>query len=467
MKKNIGLLFVMFFLIFNLTGCRESIKKGTIYVPVVDAYLQKDKNSKPVYNYPFNTTISLTYFYESEKNKAEQYFRQEYINLHKQFDRHYYYFDDNGNLINNLRVINESNGESIPVSDDLINIFKEGIKFTKLSKGKFNIGVGSLSSLWDSFIEIGSYLNIQYPTFYPIERLYKYENGEYIEDVHGSYIKYENIYIDISNLNRYSSFDGTVEDANGSYVLLSNFAPTLAQIEEAKACVPDYTKIDEIIVIDEVNHTIKVNKLQGCNTNVSITLGALAKSYAAEKISNSDSLKNGNYLLNAGQSTIKIIGKNLSRENGNWNIGVTDSYFVRKYNIRLASYGMIIKEPISISTSSGDENHYLSNGNYYHHIIDPISGYPNQNRYAVTVIMSNAMYADIITTSLMSMNIDESKEFFNALKEQGLDVEVFIQDKGENDTPKLLVSEGLKPMISINKSTDYQGYLDSLVIGDF
>jgi thiamine biosynthesis lipoprotein len=405
MKKKISLLLVSFIFIFSFCACscnKEEVNQGTIYVPLVKAYTSKDSNGSYTLTYPFNTTISLTYFYESELNNAESYFKDEYVRLHQLFDRHYYYFDEEGNLINNLRVINESDGEAIVVDQDLINILKEGIRFTKLSKGKFNIGVGDLSSMWDSYI---------------------------------------------SN---------------------ANSAPSAEEIASNLACTPSYQEIENIIMIDEANSTVTINKMSGCDNGITITLGALAKSYAAEKIGNDDRLNSGNFLVNAGQSTIKIIGKNVSRASGEWNVGITDSYLAYSNNNKYASYLMVVSKPLSISTSSGDENHYFYNNNYYHHIIDPITGYPNQNRFAVTAVTSNAMYADIITTSLMSMDINESKEFLLTLKEEGITVEVFIQDKdSDNDSVKVLATSTLKSWISIRENESLKSYLDSIVIEVF
>ena len=410
MKRKICSLVSIFVFIFSFVACsckKEEISRGSIEVAMVKAYLSKDINGPSTLVFPFNTIVSLTYFYESEKDKASEYFKEEYSRLHALFDRHHYYFDDNNNLINNLRVINESNGEEVLVDQDLIDILNEGIRFTKLSKGKFNIGVGNLSSLWDGYIENANLIN--------------------------------NPLLDV---------------------------PSQQEINQALACTPTYLNIEDIIVVNDDNNTVKINNLNGCDGLVSITLGALGKSYAAEKIAANEDIKNGNFLINAGQSTIKVLGENLARENGDWNVGITDSYLVYTSENKYASYLLKLSDPISVSTSSGDEKHYFYNDNYYHHIIDPISGYPNQNRLGITALSSNAMYADIITTSLMSMNMDETKEYLSLLKQNNIDVEVFIQDKIENGV-KIYVTHKMKQLVSIRENEDYKSYLDSIVIEEF
>ena len=470
--KKILYLIISFVFIFSLTSCscgnddEGLLESSSLYVPTLKAYLENDIDGNYTYTYPFNTTISLVYF-DSSIEDVEEYFKSEYIKLHQLFDRHYYYFDASGNLVNNLRIINESNGNSISVDQDLIDIFKEGIRFTKLSKGKFNIGVGNLSDLWDKFISFGStssYIDIAATT------RYSYQNGVYTEDIVGEYVYLPDydIYINTANIKKYVYQEGLyVESSSGTYIFTNAVAPTEEQIAQAKLCIPSYENIEKVIVINDENNTITINnKIDGCNSNITITLGALAKSYAAEKIASNSKIKDGNYLINAGQSTIKILGSNRARENGDWNIGVTDSYLVYKQGIKQASYLMKISNPLSVSTSSGDENHYFYGTNYYHHIIDPLSGYPKQNRFAVTAVSENAMYADIVTTSLMSMTMDESIEFLSNLKDNGITMEILIQEKVDNNV-KVYVTNSMNEWVSKRAIETMTDYLNSIVIEEF
>lgn len=479
MKKMLKI-FTIFIFIFSLSSCgckKEDLSQGAIRMPMTTAYLSKNINGDKTIVSPFNTDIALTYFYKSEANKAKEYFINEYVRLHQLFDRHYYYFKEDGTLINNLRVINESDGESIVVEQDLIDIFKEGIRFTKMSKGKFNIGVGNLASLWDSFIEIGDQKG--YLRMTNVIR-YDYQNGIYSENENGNYIYFMGVYVDISNMEKYELNEDKTYSKNseGEYIRIANISPSIEQVTQALLCTPSYEIIDNVIIVNDENNTITINNLDGCNSDVSITLGALAKSYSAEKIADNDSVKNGNFLLNAGQSTIKIIGENKARENGEWNIGVTDSHFAYNeskkansdfnYNKKknIASYLMKLEDSLSVSTSSGDENHYWCNDNYYHHIIDPITGYPSLNRFAVTAIAENAMYADIVTTAMMSMDLNQSKEFMKSLKDNNIDIEILIQDEFE-DTVKVYASEKMKQWTSITQIEQYQEYLSTLSIEEF
>ncbi len=467
MNKKIFRTIISFIFIFSFVGCsckenKEEVKQGSIEAPYTVAYFDKDINGRYTIVSPFGTRSSIVYFYASDKEKIEQYYIDEYTRLHQLFDRHYYYFNESNELVNNLRILNESNGETINVDEDLIQIFKEGIRFTKLSKGKFNIAVGHLSDLWNGFIDVGDSLKYQDATNLT---KYAFEDGTYVKDENGKYIYMYGIFIDISNnTSRHSLVEGKyVESLEGNYIDLTNIAPSEEQIEYAKLCTPNYENIEDYIVIDDENNTITMNSYNGCKTNV--TLGALAKSYASERIASNEAIKNGNFLINSGQSTIKIIGENLSKESGIWLVGITDSY-LSYVGVDIASYTLTLTSNSSISTSSGDNESYKCGDNYYHHIIDPVSGYPYQERFAVTAFMDNAMYADIITTTLMTMTMDETIEYLKVLKNDNIHVELIIQEK-ENNFVKVYLTSGIKDKFDKAKDQEYQEHIDSIVVEDF
>ena len=114
MKKYLCLILSFIFILFT-SGCscnndeqsdNEIYETKLISVPTVMAYSIKDINSKPEPVKPFDTGISLNYFKQEEIKGVEEYFRDEFVRMHMLFDRHYYYYDNDGNLIINLRVIN-------------------------------------------------------------------------------------------------------------------------------------------------------------------------------------------------------------------------------------------------------------------------------------------------------------------------------------------------------------------------
>ena len=165
--------------------------------------------------------------------------------------------------------------------------------------------------------------------------------------------------------------------------------------------------------------------------NTSITLGASAKGYIADKIAE--------YLKEQGINEALIdLGGNI--------IAIGD-----KYNDKL--YGIGIKKPFdstgdtitaikvknkSVVTSGIYERYFEENGTIYHHIIDIETGYPADNNIlSVTIIADSSLVADCYSTGCLLMGIDYSLELIN--NDYYEDVECIIVDKEYN----LHLSDGL------------------------
>ena len=80
---------------------------------------------------------------------------------------------------------------------------------------------------------------------------------------------------------------------------------------------------------------------------------------------------------------------------------------------------------------------------------------------------NNAMHVDIVTTALMSMNMDDSKEFLRNLRNNGIDVDVIIQDLNE-DNLRVSATRKMKDIISVRyQSEEHSEYLNSIEIEEF
>lgn len=385
MKKIVSLLVLFICLVSGCSCNKDEAVRTSIFSSYVYGY-KNMQDDTPVLVNPFGSYISIVGYNEKKVKNMQDKLNELVDRYHSLLDRNYYYKDDEGNVINNLKVINDSygSGETVVVDPIIIEVLSEGVKYTKLSNGNFNIVSGTLVDLWD--------ISINYTRVDPSESL----------------------------------------------------------VSQAVNCVPSVDKIDEILVIDSVNNTVKFNAVEGCGAKASITLGAMAKSYFLDKIISMDSFsKIGSSIYDAGQSSIILKGDNPLRSEGYWSIGVNDSL---NSNVLFATQAvkLQLEGTTAISTSGGEYKGYVNDsGIRRHHIIDAKSGYPNSFIVGCTVAGSSAMIMDIVSTTIMTMeSLDEVKEYLVLLENNGIQVDVLLQVPVSDSDIKLYVNEGMESNIS-------------------
>ena len=129
-----------------------------------------------------------------------------------------------------------------------------------------------------------------------------------------------------------------------------------------------------------------------------IDLGAFAKGYALEWAKNYlDEKEVDKYYINCGSSSIYIANKEL-------NISLSKPYS----NDSILDFKA---SNIGIATSSPKYQYSVINGEKYHHLINPFTGYPSNIYDSVNVIGNNNMKNDIYSTAFFSMSVDDVKEY--------------------------------------------------------
>ena len=354
---------------------------------------------------PFNTVMYVRYFIEDDDETShdiiQEAFSEEVYRLHQLFDRHYsYYLDkENKTYINNVYQINKIYGtdEELEIDDDLINVLRLGIEYAKLSDGKFNIFVGTISDVWTQIFD-------------------DYYNFSFIEEIDPRF---------------------NVEVKN--------------EIEKYTACIPTYEEIEDILVIDEENKTVKFNLKEVldeednniCSSNSkykpSITLGGIGKGYATKMIVEKlISLGYSNGQVLSGGSSISTLGESFLK-NGQ-QITVADPRD-KGFGEQIPAFSLRIKNKFDMSTSgnytTGKSYSFIDYENqeivYRHHILDSNTGLPSNYHRSVTIFSEtiDAAILDALSTTLVNLPIDEGLEFRNRMKEKGLDFEVvWINQEG-------------------------------------
>lgn len=397
----------------NISSLNDENYPILAQIKPVLAYNDMDQKESVNIN-PFNTNVLYTR-YAKEKltstkviNSIENILGEYTATTHYLFDRHYYYFDEDNNLIPNLKVINDSYGTNkwINIDTRLYQILKESIELSKFSDGKFNIFVGELSDMWDRYI---SYNNIMFGD--------KEDNYKYNKD------------------------------------------PTS---EEINICLNETPQVNDLNTILEFRedsentkypYQVKFNKYKNAE-KVSITLGGIGKGYLTEKLYLKYKENDLTYgMVNAGTSSMVFFGDRVFSDN--WSIALSNPYGV---NYQYLGKVKLDNKKYSISTSGAQVNFYYKqigdNIVLRNHIIDPTTGYPN-DYYNQILLISNTISStkmDALSTILSNCSFDEIKDYVTKIRNDNDfgDLE-FVFFKKDNPTKEEKVDVYLSKGIQKNK----------------
>ena len=150
------------------------------------------------------------------------------------------------------------------------------------------------------------------------------------------------------------------------------------------------------VILDEPSRSVFLQK-----AGMEIDLGAIAKGYIADVVR--DYLRQEKVtdaLINLG-GNVQTLGAGAE---GAWAIGLK-----KPFSTPDALVGVINVKGKSVVTSGIYERYFESEGQRYHHILDPKTGYPLDNELlSVTVISDDSIDGDIYTTLLYGMGVEKS-----------------------------------------------------------
>lgn len=138
-----------------------------------------------------------------------------------------------------------------------------------------------------------------------------------------------------------------------------------------------------------------------------ITLGSIAKGYIIDKAVEyalSEGIEKGH--INAG-GDIRLFGEKSKKQL----IGIQHP---RSINDIIA---VLALRDTAIVTSGDYERYFDYEGRRYHHIINPVVGYPVENMFSVTVIAPNTTLADILSTAVFLMSPEEGIDLVRNISE--------------------------------------------------
>ena len=372
------------FLIFSLIACTKEPELVTNKDNTDNIYYDSVVDIFDEYIPMMNTMVRLKAT-EGNANKLYDISYKEMEKWHKLLDSNHYYRDDEDNLIANIKIINDSYGSNVPmqVSQDLIDVFDEMIKMMEMTKGYFNPFLGTVSELWKP---------------------------------------------------KLSSFPIHNED------------PTKEEIQEAMACTISLDQVEDTLIIDHENKTVQFNEVKGCNSKVSINLGAFSKGYIADKVTSILKQEKGTWLLDAGMST--VVGYDSSNSH-TWLVGARSPY-----NKASSLYALRLYSNEYLSTSGDDYQYFLiDNGDGTNtvrcHILNPFTGYSETYYRSINVLTEGyGMISDVLSTALYSIEDQKlANEIIKTFEKEfntNISVAYTIETSQELKKVKLLLDENFK-----------------------
>lgn len=192
--------------------------------------------------------------------------------------------------------------------------------------------------------------------------------------------------------------------------------------------VPESSEIAD--VLKHVSYTnVEVNGQQvTLSDGASIDLGGIAKGYTSSRVI--QIMKDcgiEHAIINLG-GNVQVLGT--KTDGSDWRVAIQNPDSESSY------LGVLSTADKAVITSGGYERYFEQDGQVYHHIIDPQTGYPSESDLtSVTIVCSDGTTADALSTALFVMGLDGAKELYRS---GAIDFDMILFDGS-----RVYVSEGI------------------------
>lgn len=200
------------------------------------------------------------------------------------------------------------------------------------------------------------------------------------------------------------------ELSNGGFDITIEPVSSLWDFVSEEKIVPDATALKEALpLVDYRSITLKDNQLQFAKNGMGLDLGAIAKGYIADQMKQfliSKGVKSA--VIDLGGNTLCIGGK---PDRTPFHIGIQKPFAKRSETVA----ALEIKDK-SVVSSGIYERCFEKDGNFYHHILNPKTGYPYDNSLiSVTIISDKSVDGDGLSTACFALGLEKGMELINSL----------------------------------------------------
>lgn len=208
----------------------------------------------------------------------------------------------------------------------------------------------------------------------------------------------------------YNKTNGKLNIAMGSVLSIWHDYREYGLNNPEKAELPPQKLLNTAAKHTDINDlVIDNNSITLTDSEMCLDVGAIAKGYAAEKVSELMKSQNiSGYILNIG-GNVKIVGERPDGEK--WKVGIEnpDTEDTETPYIEELSLG-----EMSLVTSGSYQRFYEVGGKSYHHIIDPDTLMPAVSFKSVSVLCENSALADAFSTALFCMSYEDGRKLVQA-----------------------------------------------------
>lgn len=186
----------------------------------------------------------------------------------------------------------------------------------------------------------------------------------------------------------------------------------LWNFKEEDPVIPDEANIQKALQkVDYRKVHIKDNQVIFDSEDTMIDLGGIVKGWAADQMKR--------YLVSQGvESALIDLGGNVltigKKSDGTpWQVGIQKPFAQRGETITVLD-----ADNCSVVSSGTYERHFEKNGENYHHIIDPATGYPAKtNLSQATIVSSQSVLGDLYSTICILKGYDQGKALVDAAED--------------------------------------------------
>ena len=172
-------------------------------------------------------------------------------------------------------------------------------------------------------------------------------------------------------------------------------------IDVWKKHINEYDFLPDVEILKQVEKTEIMMVYNKIYSGVNIDLGGIAKGYAVLKVG--ELLENNGYdkfIINAGGQV--LLGESYRRDL--YKVGI-------KHPLESGNLLVVSGENMNVSTSGSYERFFTIEEVNYHHIINPHTLFPADYFLSVSVISEDSLLADVLTTVLFLMPLEEGMAF--------------------------------------------------------